>query len=103
MKINWILYQKKRNLLNVIISHLPDETINDLISQGIYFSTNSYKKPLFNYINFCKHLNLNAIQELVMDTGMKIIYNEIIHLFISENTKFTHLYIPQKFDYLIHL
>ncbi|CAB5393511.1 unnamed protein product [Rhizophagus irregularis] len=29
--------------------------------------------------------------------------NEVINLFINENTKFTHLYIPHKFNYQIHL
>ncbi|GBC06297.1 hypothetical protein RclHR1_06750001 [Rhizophagus clarus] len=34
---------------------------------------------------------------------ISIIQNEIIKLFINENTKFTHLYVPQGFDYQISL
>jgi hypothetical protein len=104
-------------LLDLIISHLSNESKDNLMSQCIHFSTNSYKKPLFNYINFCKHLNLNVIKELVgmkirinyyfkkLDTDIKIriIHDEIIRLFINENIEFTHLYIPQNFDYPIHL
>ena len=46
-------------LLNVIISYLSDESKSKLRE---YFSlTNSYPKPLFDYISFCKHLNLEII------------------------------------------
>src|SRR5581483_4082830 len=32
-----------------------------------------------------------------------IIKKEIFNLFINENTRFSHLYIPYQFDYQIHL
>ncbi|GBC11261.1 uncharacterized protein OCT59_025599 [Rhizophagus irregularis] len=99
----YLNYSKGKFLLDVIISHLSDESMKNIKSQGIDFTINSYKKPSFNYINFFKHLNLNAIKELVKRSEMLIIYNEIIRLFINVNTKFTHLYIPQKFDYQLHL
>jgi hypothetical protein len=81
---------KEESLLNVMISHLSNQ------------------RPLFNYINFCKHLNLNKIQRIIRTTiheeiEMEKVENEIFNLFINENTKFTHLYIPQQFDYQIHL
>ncbi|GBC00716.1 hypothetical protein RclHR1_03950012 [Rhizophagus clarus] len=96
---------KESLLLDLIISHLSDEKINNIMSQGIFFTSyNLYKKPLlFNYINFCKHLNLKAIDELVSDSGMRIIYDDLIHLFINENATFTHLYIHENFDYQIQL
>ncbi|GES93940.1 hypothetical protein GLOIN_2v1878750 [Rhizophagus clarus] len=34
---------------------------------------------------------------------MPIILKEVINLFINENMKFTHLYLPNQFDYKIHL
>ncbi|RIA94149.1 hypothetical protein C1645_818433 [Glomus cerebriforme] len=99
--------EKEELLLNVIISHLSEESRKNL-SQSINFLKNSYQKPLFDYISFCRHLNINQIVRII-DTlisfeGYKIlIKNEIFNLFINENTKFTHLYIPHQFDYQIHL
>ncbi|PKC54823.1 hypothetical protein RhiirA1_476619 [Rhizophagus irregularis] len=107
-------YLKKGNekkLLNVIISHLSEESRNNLmlILSGHYnYLKGSYQKPLFDYISFCKHLNLNEIKRIIDVIPDKIyeisiIRNEILKLFINENRVFTHLYIPHQFDYQIHL
>ena len=62
---------------------------------------NSYQRTLFDYISFCKHLNLNEIQRIIItnygesESKISIIKDEIFNLFINENTKFTHLYIPE--------
>ncbi|GBC00714.1 hypothetical protein RclHR1_03950010 [Rhizophagus clarus] len=96
----YLIYRKRKLLLDVIKIHLSDESRNKLEDDD---SFNLYKKPLLNYVNFCKHLNLNIIRELVQDCGVWIVYNEIIHLFINENSKLSHLYIPQRFDYQIRL
>ncbi|GBC05008.1 hypothetical protein RclHR1_00060021 [Rhizophagus clarus] len=94
--------QKLKLLIKVIISHLSDEAKNEL-SKDIHFLKDSYKKPLINYIEFCKHLNLNEIQRIIsmiseISEKRIIIRNEIINLFINGNVNFTHLYIPQQFD-----
>ncbi|RIA88657.1 hypothetical protein C1645_877231 [Glomus cerebriforme] len=93
-------------LLNVIISHLSEQQ-RDNLGQHFNFLTKSYKKPLFNYVSFCKHLNFNEIKRIINNIDEKseisIIENEIINLFIKENTRFTHLYIPCQFNYQIHL
>ncbi|RIA80098.1 hypothetical protein C1645_882354 [Glomus cerebriforme] len=105
---------KEKLLLNVIISHLSDESKNNYSSQNINpfnlfnLFTKSYQKPLFNYISFCRHLNLHKIERIIdisfyKKSEIPIIKNEIINLFINENTKFTHLYIPNKFEIQIHL
>ncbi len=101
---------KKNSLLNIIISHLSDELRNNLRSQDVDFLSNSYKRPLFNYISFCKHLNLDNLNEMIdtidninEETEFSIIKKEIFNLFINENTRFTHLYISNQFDYQIHL
>jgi hypothetical protein len=57
-------YRKGKFLLDVIILFLLDESRNKLENQGIDSSPNSYKKPLFNFVNFCMDLNLNTIKEL---------------------------------------
>jgi hypothetical protein len=84
----YLNFHKEKFLLDVIILHLSEESKNKLKNQSINFSLNSYNKPLFNYIDFCKHLNLNGIEKLVKVYEMEIIYNDIIYLFINENTKF---------------
>ncbi|RIA95066.1 hypothetical protein C1645_817183 [Glomus cerebriforme] len=99
--------EKEKLLLNVIISHLSDKSRNNL-SQDIDFLTNSYQRPLFNYISFCKHLNFNRIIKII-DTLISFeerkisIKNEIFNLFINEDRKYSHLYIPEEFDFQIHL
>lgn len=50
--------EKEKLLLNVIISHFPDE----LKSLGIDFLTNLYKRPLFNYISLYKYSSLYKLK-----------------------------------------
>ncbi|GBB99247.1 hypothetical protein RclHR1_03460016 [Rhizophagus clarus] len=91
--------KKKKLLLDVIISHLSDET------SDTFGLTTKYKKPLFNYIGFCKHLNLGDLEGIIniMECKKLGVYDKIINLFINENTRITHLYIPHKFKHKLHL
>src|SRR6266496_4658262 len=87
--------KRKASLLNVIISHLSDETKNNLIkNQKIFINSfntnniNSYQKPLlFNYINFCKHLNLNIIMNMIsiIETSKKSILQNPYEKKMSKN------------------
>src|ERR1044072_4119812 len=93
---NYLKKEREASLLSVIVSHLPDESKNSLRCQGIHCF--SYLKPLFNYIRFCTHLNLDKINKMIHtiysihdESKISIFKNEIINLFINENTKFTHL------------
>uniref|UniRef100_U9UMQ7 F-box domain-containing protein n=1 Tax=Rhizophagus irregularis (strain DAOM 181602 / DAOM 197198 / MUCL 43194) TaxID=747089 RepID=U9UMQ7_RHIID len=90
--------EKEKSLLNVIISHLSGESKNNLKNLGINFLENLYQKPLFNYISFCRHLNLFKVKTIInaidKDSEKIIIKNDIFSLFINEHTRFTHLYIP---------
>jgi hypothetical protein len=104
--------KEKNSLCNVIISHLSDESRKNLKSQGVDFLTNHYQRPLFNYVNFCRQLNLNNLNKIISTNDhivtfstikKEIIEKEIINLFINENTRITHLYIPHKFNHQIHL
>jgi hypothetical protein len=93
--------EKEKLLSNVIISHLSNQSKKSLKIQI------KYQKPLFNYISFCKHLNLSNIQKIIntldIESEMKRIEKEIINLFIMRNTKFTHISIPYKFDFQLQL
>ncbi|PKC11078.1 hypothetical protein RhiirA5_497968 [Rhizophagus irregularis] len=103
---------KRKSLSKIIISHLSNETKNNLKNQEINIFKNSYQKPLFDYISFCRHLNLGEIKEIIYiiyssnevyeKSKILIIMNEILKLFFNENRKFTHLYIPKNFDYQIY-
>ncbi|CAB5201805.1 hypothetical protein RhiirA5_419229 [Rhizophagus irregularis] len=97
-------------LINVIISHLSDESKNNLFIQDNDLFKVLFQKLLFNYISFCRHLNLSSISWIIYfielnysKSNISVIKSEILNLFINENTRFTHLYIPQRFDYQIHL
>ncbi|EXX53050.1 uncharacterized protein OCT59_029379 [Rhizophagus irregularis] len=98
-------------LLNVVISHLSDESRSNLKNKGVQFLTTVYQKPLFNYISFCRYLNINDLDKMInviiidpYDIDVFLNFRkEIISLFINENTRLTHLYIPKKFDYQINL
>ncbi|CAG8721000.1 uncharacterized protein OCT59_016092 [Rhizophagus irregularis] len=91
--------KKKKSLLDVIISHLSNET------RDTFKLTTTYEKPLFDYIGYCKHLNLSDLEEIIdiMEYEELDVYNEIFKLFINEKTRITHLYIPRQFNYQLHL
>ncbi|CAB5201801.1 unnamed protein product [Rhizophagus irregularis] len=102
----YLEYERESLLLNTIISHLSKESRNNLKSHDIYPLITLYENLSFNYIGFCKYLNLSIINKIIYlfkFHEISIIQNEIIKLFINENTKFTHLYVPQEFNYQINL
>src|ERR1044072_8230557 len=47
--------RRRSSMLNVILSHSSNELKNHLKEKGIYIL---YQNPLFDYISFCRHLNL---------------------------------------------
>ncbi|GBB83130.1 hypothetical protein RclHR1_00010012 [Rhizophagus clarus] len=57
-------------------------------------------------MNFCKHLNLKAIEGIIKEifsthTHFEEIRNAIFNLLINENMEYTHLYVFQYFDHRI--
>src|SRR5437016_4821967 len=82
-------------LFNVILLHLSEESRDNLRNQGIDLFTETYQPPLFNYISFWRHLNLQLLEYMIFieKSKMSIIRNEILNLFIHRNTKFISLYI----------
>src|SRR5207247_1515066 len=78
-----------------------NQGINNLI-------TETYQRPLFNYINFWKYLNLSLIESIITsknienNSDVSIIKSEILKLFINNNTKFIHLTIPRNLDCRLH-
>ncbi|PKY29757.1 hypothetical protein RhiirB3_446506 [Rhizophagus irregularis] len=102
-----VYFRSEMILLNVIILHIQDEAkikeiYNYLENSKIYMAL-----PLLNYISFCKHLNLGSIMNITKNiddlSERLIVKDEIFKLFINKNVNITHLYIPRKFNYQIHL
>src|SRR6266498_1633935 len=92
-------------LFNVILLHLSEESKDNLRNQGIDFFTETYQPPLFNYIGFWRHLNLQLLECMIISKNIKkfnFIKNELLNLFINRNTKFISLYIPENFDHQLH-
>src|ERR1051325_9657456 len=89
---------RKESLICVILSHLSDKS-----KIKFNFLTISYQKPSFNYVSFCKYLDLYAVDRMVLNiihkTSFWLLIREIMSLF-NENAKFTHLYIPTKYKFL---
>ncbi|GBC10709.1 hypothetical protein RclHR1_09840005 [Rhizophagus clarus] len=104
----YISHEKERSHLNIIISHLSNETRNNLRNKGIDLIA-IQQKPLFNYISFCKYLNLSCFDRIISIINnfdkikISIISNEILKLFINKNSRLTFLYIPRQCNYQIHL
>ncbi|PKC55889.1 hypothetical protein RhiirA1_474846 [Rhizophagus irregularis] len=109
-----VYFRSEMILLNVIILHIQDEAkikeiYNYLENSKIYMALPllNYQRPLLNYISFCKHLNLGSIMNITKNiddlSERLIVKDEIFKLFINKNVNITHLYIPRKFNYQIHL
>jgi hypothetical protein len=105
------LFEKAENaLFNVIFSHLSEESRDILKNQGMnnLFTEISYQRPLFNYISFCRNLDLYSLEKVIFskmieESNKPIIRNEILKLFINKNTKLIHISITHNFDYQLHL
>ncbi|GES93356.1 hypothetical protein GLOIN_2v1671856 [Rhizophagus clarus] len=105
-----ILSSKKAEdrLFNVIVLHLSKESRVILKEQGVTFAE-TYQQPLFNYINFWRHLNLRLLEEMLSrnlgnssSLTVSMIKLDLLSLFINKNTKFISLYIPENSNWEIN-
>jgi hypothetical protein len=98
----------KNILYRVLISHLSEESRDILKNHGINnLVSETYQRPLFNYISFWKYLELDFLRYVISSkidekSYVLIIRNEILKLFIK-HTKLNHFSIPSCFDYKLHL
>jgi hypothetical protein len=57
-----IMYANRYKILfNVMLLHLSEESRNNLRDKGIDIFTKTYQQPLFNYVSFWRHLDLNFL------------------------------------------
>src|ERR1051325_7754284 len=57
--------KKRKSQLNVIVSHLPSETKENLRSRGIDLFSGLRQNPLFNYISYCRYLSLHKLEQII--------------------------------------
>ncbi|PKY49356.1 hypothetical protein RhiirA4_545210 [Rhizophagus irregularis] len=88
-------------LFNKILLHLSEESRNKLKNQEIDLLIEIYKRPLFNYISFWKHLDLCFLEYMMNVFKIKNskISNEVLKLFTNNGKKFISLSIPESFNY----
>ncbi|RGB43409.1 hypothetical protein C1646_809304 [Rhizophagus diaphanus] len=99
-------------LFNIIILHLSEESRDTLgIDNSI---TETYQRPLFNYVDYWKYLDMSFIENLISrrniikNSSASVIRNEILKLLINKNknTRFIHLFIQGNYkkydDYQLH-
>ncbi|GBB84524.1 hypothetical protein RclHR1_01110009 [Rhizophagus clarus] len=104
----WKYVKKRQPLFNVITSHLSDRSKRELYSHGIDLFTNSCARPTYNYINFCRNLCLNELSRIIYTSNIAdfskrlIVKDELLKLFINNNTKFTSLSLPDRLGDPIH-
>ena len=72
-----INYQKKSSLYHIVTSYLPNDIKEFLTSQGIQLCPISYQSPLFNYLSFCRSINMNVIKSII-SIGSSSTYNQFL-------------------------
>ncbi|EXX77575.1 uncharacterized protein OCT59_013948 [Rhizophagus irregularis] len=105
--------QFNEQLLDIIKYSLPYESKKLLLSHGIDITSNLQlrKKPLFDYIKYCKYLRFNKINEYanlmtksIKETDYFLIKREIFKFYISKcsSIKFLDLNFTERYYQLSH-
>ena len=84
-------YQNKSSLFNIVSLSLSDDIKEILISQGVQFTSTIMQKPLlFDYLSFCRSMNINAINDIISggtsssDYHRFLLQKEIYNLFMKK-------------------
>ncbi|GBC04752.1 hypothetical protein RclHR1_05850001 [Rhizophagus clarus] len=98
--------ENEKLLLGIIISHLSNASRNKIREHNLL--SDFHQKLSFNYISYCRHLDLDEILRIIDEnidkkSIMLSVQDEILNLFINEDMKFTHLYMRKNFEHQIHL
>jgi hypothetical protein len=72
-----INYGNKPYLFIIITSYLSDNTKEFLIEQGIQLPSASYQSLFFDYLSFCRSININIIN-IIIYIGSSLVYNQFI-------------------------
>ncbi|GBC05289.1 hypothetical protein RclHR1_06150015 [Rhizophagus clarus] len=104
----YVLNNSNNKLFNVILLQLSEKSRDNLKNVVNNIFTESFRPPLFNYIKFWRHLNLRLIESMMINSKdivkskIYLLRNEILKLFINENTRYISLIVPSKFKYRIY-
>ncbi|PKK66033.1 hypothetical protein RhiirC2_785325 [Rhizophagus irregularis] len=72
-----IKYKNKNNLFNIIASYLPDDIKEFLTKQETKLPTVSHQSLLFDYLSFCRSININTINTII-SIGSSLAYNQFL-------------------------
>ncbi len=89
-----ISYYYKSSLYYIIMFYLSDDIKNFLIRQGIQLPSTSNQSLLFDYLSFCKSMNMNVINNII-DVGSSdydhFILQEVYALFMRKCPELKYL------------
>src|ERR1043165_2085622 len=89
-------YQEKSSLYDIIIFSLPNEVKEFLASQGIQLFLTLHQPLSFDYLSFCKSINIKVLKDLT-SLGSSSTYNqfllqqEIHGLFMRKFSEIKHM------------
>jgi hypothetical protein len=72
-----INYGNKNFLFIIIASYLPDDIKESLTRQGIQLPSFSCKLLLFDYLSFCRSINIDTIR-IITSIGSPLVYNQFL-------------------------
>src|SRR5438034_438616 len=72
-----INYENNNRLFIIISSYLSDDIKEFLTRQGMQLPSISYQPLLFDYLSFCRSINVNAMNAII-STGSSLAYNKFI-------------------------
>ena len=77
-------------VLSSLIACLPNESKDLLYKNGIFFTSPTWKPPLFNYVSFCKILSINTISQITQNIfspnlNSNLISQEILKMLMKQN------------------
>ncbi|GBC08481.1 hypothetical protein RclHR1_08150002 [Rhizophagus clarus] len=72
-----INYKNKNYLFAIIASYLSDHIKEFLKRQGIHLPPLSYQSLLFDYLSFCRSININTVNTII-SIGSSLAYNKFL-------------------------
>src|SRR6266536_5710058 len=73
-----ISYHNKSSLYYIFTFYLSEDIKEFLTGQGIQLPSFSHQPPLFDYLSFCKSINVNATNAIIISTGSSLAYNQFL-------------------------
>ncbi|UZO20344.1 uncharacterized protein OCT59_012770 [Rhizophagus irregularis] len=73
-----INYSNKNYLFKIIASYLSDDIKEFLTRRGIQLPSFSHYSLLFDYLSFCRSININIINMIITSIGSSLTYNQFL-------------------------